>query len=142
MRSVLLALVLGSQIIAQVAPKPDPYGAYLVARTTWNQNHYTKTEVYIPMRDGKKLFTVIFTPKDQTRTYPILLNRTPYSQHDGAGGSGYGKVKPVPFMADIRENCFAEDGFILVGQDVRGRYMSAKGDFEEVRPLIPSPQLV
>ena len=138
MRSVVLALILGCQIFAQVASQPGPYRTYLADRTAWNQRHYTKAEAYISMRDGKKLFTVIFTPKDQTKTYPILLNRTPYSQHDGAGGSGYGKDRPVPFMADIRENCFAEDGFILVGQDVRGRYMSAKGDFEEVRPIRPS----
>ena len=61
MRSVVLALLLGCQIFAQVAPQPSPYRAYLADRTAWNQQHYTKTEAYIPMRDGKKLFTVILT---------------------------------------------------------------------------------
>jgi predicted acyl esterase len=40
---------------------------------------YTKTEQQIPMRDGVKLFTAIYTPKDQSQKYPIMLNRTPYS---------------------------------------------------------------
>ncbi len=140
MRSVVPALVLGCQIFAQVAPQQSPYKAYLADRTAWNQQHYTKTEAYIPMRDGKKLFTVIFTPKDQAKSYPILLNRTPYGQDDGKGGSGYGKGNAVPFMATIREACIAEDGFILVGQDARGRFMSAERDFEDVRPIRSNPK--
>jgi putative CocE/NonD family hydrolase len=92
------------------------------------------------MRDGKKLFTVVFTPKDQARLYPILLNRTPYGQDDGRGGSGYGKDKAVPYMATVREACIAEDGFILVGQDTRGRFMSAEGDFQDVRPIRSNPK--
>jgi putative CocE/NonD family hydrolase len=136
---MLLAL-LGCQIFAQIAPQTDPYKAYLADRVAWNQQHYAKTEVYIPMRDGKKLFTVLFTPKDETRTYPILLNRTPYGHDDGKGGSGYGKDKAVPFMASIREACIAEDGFIMVGQDARGRFMSAEGDFQDVRPLRSNPK--
>jgi hypothetical protein len=128
----------------QATPRPptaaEAYAAYLEARKTWNQEHYTKAEVYIPMRDGKKLFTVIFTPKDQTKTYPILLNRTPYGQDDGKGGSGYGKDKAVPFMACIREACIPEDGFVIVGQDVRGRYLSAEGEFQDVRPIRVNPK--
>lgn len=134
-RFVFLVLVLVNALCAQTTSPKEAYHAFLAERTAWNQQHYTKTEVHIPMRDGKKLFTVIFTPKDQSRTYPILLNRTPYGHGDGSGGSGYGKDKAVPFMANIRETCIAEDGFILVGQDVRGRFMSAEGDFQEVRPI-------
>src|SRR6266550_1882268 len=40
---------------------------------------YTKYEYRIPMRDGKKLFTAVYVPKDQGQPYPILLTRTPYS---------------------------------------------------------------
>jgi hypothetical protein len=106
----------------------------------WNQEHYTKAEVYIPMRDGKRLYTVIFTPKDLTKSYPILLNRTPYGHDDGRGGNGYGKDKPVAFMACLREDNIAEDGFIFVGQDARGRFKSAESDFVDVRPINPAPK--
>src|SRR5579872_3530206 len=51
-------------------PKPTPYDI---------KANYTKYEYRIPMRDGKKLFTAVYVPKDQSQTYPILLIRTPYS---------------------------------------------------------------
>jgi len=41
--------------------------------------NYTKSEQMIPMRDGVKLFTSIYTPKDTSQKYPIVLSRTPYS---------------------------------------------------------------
>lgn len=41
--------------------------------------HYTKTERQITMRDGVRLFTSIYSPKDKSRKYPIMLSRTPYS---------------------------------------------------------------
>jgi len=40
---------------------------------------YAKRELRIPMRDGKQLFTVVYTPRDTSRSYPVMLNRTPYS---------------------------------------------------------------
>src|SRR5687768_914298 len=43
------------------------------------REHYDKTEVMIPMRDGVKLFTSIYTPKDKSRSYPFLMQRTCYS---------------------------------------------------------------
>ena len=140
MRSLFWLLVLAPHLLAQVPAQQEPYRAYLAERTAWNQRNYTKTEVYIPMRDGKRLFTVVFTPNDQTKSYPILLNRTPYGQDDGRGGGGYGKDKAVPFMATIREACIAEDGFIMVGQDVRGRFLSAEGDFQDVHPINHDPK--
>ncbi len=45
----------------------------------WSRERLTKTEVMIPMRDGTKLFTSFYVPKDTTQTYPILLRRTPYN---------------------------------------------------------------
>jgi predicted acyl esterase len=42
-------------------------------------NNYIKKEVYIPMRDGVKLFTAVYIPKDTTETHPFLMTRTPYS---------------------------------------------------------------
>lgn len=90
--------------------------------------HYTKIEKQIPMRDGIKLFTVIYVPKDNTKKYPIMLSRTPYS----AGPYGPELYRPSlgPSML------FARDGYIIVYQDVRGRYLS-EGEFVATRPYIP-----
>lgn len=95
--------------------------------STWFVNNYTKSEVYISMRDGVKLFTSIYIPKDQNSKHPFLITRTPYSC------APYGEDK---FMAiwDTYKIMYARENFIFVTQDVRGRYMS-EGEFEDVRPF-------
>jgi len=92
--------------------------------------HYTKMERMIPMRDGVKLFTSIYVPKDVSTgaKYPIMLNRTPYNS--APYGDTLYKTILGPSML------FARDGYIVVYQDVRGKYMS-EGDFEAYRPFIP-----
>ena len=91
------------------------------------KDHYTKREVYIPMRDGVKLFAVIYEPKDKDKKYPIMFDRTPYSV------APYG---PKEFKTLLGPSeLFAREGYIFVYQDVRGRYMS-EGDYEDVRPYI------
>lgn len=92
------------------------------------RDHYTKREVMIPMRDGVRLFTSIYTPKDRSRAYPILLNRTPYSC--APYGTGAYKTR-------FQNMTLARAGYIFVFQDVRGRYMS-EGDFVDVRPFNPN----
>jgi putative CocE/NonD family hydrolase len=86
---------------------------------------YSKAEFRIPMRDGKRLFTVVYAPKDTTRTYPFLITRTPYS----VAPYGSGKYPKTLYPGDE----FARDGFIFVYQDVRGRGMS-EGIWEEMTP--------
>jgi putative CocE/NonD family hydrolase len=89
---------------------------------------YTKTEQQITMRDGVKLFTAIYTPKDQSQKYPIMLTRTPYSV------SPYG---PNAYRAALGpSNFFQQEKFIFVYQDVRGKLMS-EGEFVDVRPYQP-----
>jgi putative CocE/NonD family hydrolase len=91
--------------------------------------NYTKYEYRIPMRDGKKLFTAVYVPKDDAQTYPILLTRTPYS----AGPYGADRYKedlgPSPL--------FGKEGYIFAYQDVRGRWMS-EGEFVNMRPYLPT----
>ncbi len=88
--------------------------------------NYDKAEFQIPMRDGVKLFTIVYTPKDKSRTYPILMNRTCYN------ASNYGEFKTYN-----HPNAFLiKDLYILVFQDVRGRYMS-EGKFDNMTPNIP-----
>jgi putative CocE/NonD family hydrolase len=89
---------------------------------------YTKYEYRIPMRDGTKLFTAVYVPKDLSQRYPILLVRTPYSV------SPYGVDR---FKNDLGPSpLFGKAGYIFAYQDVRGRWMS-EGTFVNVRPHIP-----
>jgi putative CocE/NonD family hydrolase len=94
----------------------------------WIRNNYYKIERYIPMRDGVKLFTSIYIPKDTTRQHPIMLTRTPYSC------APYGEDKWRPYWSSYYRYYFYE-GYIIISQDVRGRWMS-EGDFVDVRPFI------
>lgn len=89
------------------------------------RNNYTKIERQIAMRDGVKLFTSIYIPKDQSKKYPFLINRTPYTV--APYGEDKFKLSLGNFPALMRE------GFIFVYQDVRGRWMS-EGTFDDVRP--------
>ncbi len=91
------------------------------------KENYTKKEVYITMRDGIKLFTAIYTPKDNTEKHPFLMTRTPYSC------SPYGEDKYLPIWVGYKA-AYIKENYIFVIQDVRGRYMS-EGDFEDVRPF-------
>jgi putative CocE/NonD family hydrolase len=82
---------------------------------------YNRREVMISMRDGTKLHTVIFMPKKQTEALPFLLERTPYGVNDFPSPEKFGYIKDM-----------AEEGYIFVFQDIRGRYLS-EGKFEMQR---------
>ncbi|HPF45751.1 MAG: CocE/NonD family hydrolase [Alphaproteobacteria bacterium] len=90
--------------------------------------NYTKQEYYIPMRDGTRLFTSIYTPKDDSIKYPILMKRTPYSL-EPYGVNNY----PDYLGPNGGDNRFAKDGYIFVYQDVRGKNMS-EGDHRVMTP--------
>jgi uncharacterized protein len=90
---------------------------------------YTKNEYMVPMRDGVRIFTSIYAPKDQAQKYPFLLTRTPYSV------APYGVDQYLTSLGPSEQ--FQKDGFIFVYQDARGRYMS-EGEFQQVRPFVPT----
>jgi len=92
------------------------------------KSHYTKYEYRIPMRDGKRLFTAVYVPKDTSQSYPILLKRTPYSAKPYGPDQYPANLGPSPL--------FGKEGYIFVVQDVRGRWMS-EGDFVHMRPHLP-----
>jgi putative CocE/NonD family hydrolase len=98
--------------------------------STWVVNNYTKKEVMIPMRDGVKLFTTIYAPKDASEKHPIIITRTPYSC------APYGEDKFAAIWNNPRKYFFNEK-YIYVIQDVRGRWMS-EGVFQDVRPFNPN----
>ena len=96
----------------------------------WLDNHYSKTEAMIPMRDGISLYTSVYHPLD-TDDAPILLVRTPYSC--APYGDGW-KGDLTEYMTE-----FLSNRYIIVFQDVRGRYMS-EGEYVNVRPYNPHKQ--
>ncbi|MCJ7446231.1 MAG: CocE/NonD family hydrolase [Bacteroidales bacterium] len=115
----LFFLLINTKIFAVVKINED--SLYLV-------QHYTKAEYQIPMRDGIKLFTIVYTPKDDTKKYPILFNRTPYNVAPYGTEMGFSFRRGL-FPAYLRE------GYIFVFQDVRGRFMS-EGVFRHIPPFI------
>ena len=99
----------------------------------WFKEHYAKAEYMIPMRDGVRLYTAVFTPKNKRGgDHPILYMRTPY------GCAPYGKKNADFWKQSIYRN-YLEAEYIFVFQDVRGRWMS-EGEFVNVRPFIANKQ--
>ncbi|MDC8001236.1 CocE/NonD family hydrolase [Aequorivita todarodis] len=93
------------------------------------KENYNKTETTITMRDGVKLFIVIYSPKDTSKKYPILFQRTPYSCAPYGESEFRSKISPNEFLM--------KEGNIVVYQDVRGRWMS-EGVYDNMRAYIPN----
>ena len=110
-----------TSIHAQRRPDAQPDSIELKLREI-----YTKREVMIPMRDGVKLYTAIYEPKNNDKKHPILMNRSPYSC------SPYGER----FSRSLRSSLdiYVKKNYIIVYQDIRGRYKS-EGEFVQIRPL-------
>jgi uncharacterized protein len=123
MKKSQLALCFASSILLLLFIKMAPFSS---AQTEAEVKAlYTKTEQMIPMRDGVKLFTSIYSPKDQSRRYPIMLYRTPYSVAPYGTGEYRTAVGPSAL--------FQNEQYIFVYQDVRGKFMS-EGEYVNVRP--------
>ena len=120
---VLLALA-ASALAASALPAAASAQA---VDSLWVAEHYIKRDTLIPMRDGVGLYTAIYIPRDRSAPHPIILRRSPYSvgrygntRYNGAGGA----------WAE-----FHRLGYVMVHQDVRGRYMS-EGTFSDARPQL------
>ncbi|MGH7504890.1 MAG: CocE/NonD family hydrolase [Longimicrobiales bacterium] len=98
----------------------------------WVRESYRKTEQMVAMRDGTRLFTIVYQPVDTSRTYPVMLFRTPYS----IGPYGPDEYREV--LGPSPE--FDGAGYIFVFQDVRGQFQS-EGEFEVIKPLATSEEL-
>jgi putative CocE/NonD family hydrolase len=92
---------------------------------------YDRHDFQIPMRDGVRLYTAVYTPKDQSQPYPMLMMRTPYSIRPYDKASYPGRLGP--------NEHFAKEGYIFVYQDVRGCFMS-EGTFVNMRPHVAKPK--
>ncbi len=119
MRSLRLSLLLIPSVLA--AQSADPAASEVRAK-------YTKYEYRVPMRDGVKLFTSVYVPKDLSQKYPMMMSRTPYSVRPYGADQYRAALGP--------SDHFRKAGYIFVYQDVRGRYKS-EGAFEQIRPRNP-----
>src|SRR5215475_13333444 len=121
MRSLPLILCLAASAAA-AAHAQDVDSAFA-------RDQYTKFEYRIPMRDGVNLYTIVYVPKDASdaNRYPFLLKRTPYGIAPYGPDKNLSSLGPNPFLM--------RDKYIIVYQDIRGRYMS-EGTFDMVRPLL------
>jgi len=97
----------------------------------WVRDNYTKKEYTITMRDGVKLFTAVYAPKDNKEKHPFLMIRTPYSC------APYGEDNFQSRLWNFHWREYLKEGYIIVIQDVRGRWMS-EGTFMDVRPFNPN----
>jgi putative CocE/NonD family hydrolase len=120
MRSILIILL---SVFTAMA-----FGQGTSQDSAWFRANYYKVEKNIAMRDGIKLFTSIYLPKDTTERHPILMTRTPYSC------SPYGPDKWRGYWYNYYRY-YLREGYILVTQDVRGRWMS-EGTYVDIRPFI------
>jgi putative CocE/NonD family hydrolase len=106
---------------------PDDQDARRYLAGIYLFENYDKQEYLIPMRDGVRLHTQVYTPKDTTKAYPILFTRTPYY------GFYRGDEVLDYFSYPGPGPTFPAEGYVFVVQDVRGRFLS-EGVFEVMRP--------
>ena len=109
--------ILGQPLLAQRAPSRSEYIA----------KNYVKSEHAIPMRDGVRLHTVVYQPKNPSEPLPMVMHRTPYSCQP-YGDAMSGRIGPSAYME--------KEGYIFVRQDVRGRWNS-EGSYDNMRPHVP-----
>lgn len=96
-------------------------------RASYIEQNYQKTEYKIPMRDGVQLHTTVYAPKDDSKPWPFILNRTPYSCKP-YGEEMSQRIGPSAYLE--------QEGYIFVKQDVRGRWNS-EGSYDNMRPHVP-----
>jgi putative CocE/NonD family hydrolase len=113
-------------VVAMLAASPSsraqtaPASAAAVRKPS--ADDFDRSEVQIPMRDGTRLHTLIFSPKGVSANLPFVLTRTPYGIANAgrALGTSYAEL--------------ADEGYIFVFQDIRGRFGS-DGQFVMLRPM-------
>ena len=128
-RTPFMLSVFASLLLLSLATQSAVAQAAQAAQETYDvKAHYTKLETRITMRDGVKLFTSIYLPKDPSQKYPIIMQRTPYSVAPYGPDNYKTLLGPSPLLM--------RDGYIFVYQDVRGRNLS-EGDFKWMTPYKP-----
>jgi len=114
-RFAILTLALAALLFSQPATTSSPAETARI-QLEYTRSRYTKYDYRIVMRDGVKLFTSVYVPKDTSHKYPVLMQRTPYS----VAPYGIDNYASTLGPSDL----FTKEGFIFVYQDVRGRYLS------------------
>jgi putative CocE/NonD family hydrolase len=121
MKKIALLIILGFFLSTACTSTKEKKDTYVI-------DNYTKQEVDVVMRDGVKLHTTIYSPKNTSKKHPILMQRTPYSS------APYGEAMKTKISPNIH---LMKEGNIVVYQDVRGRWMS-EGIYDNMRAYIPN----
>lgn len=127
MKKLILLLFIFSCPLISIGQTTNTYAFTISQDSAYVREKYDKAEYMIAMRDGVKLFTQVYIPKDHSVNHPIILQRTPYSCFPYGLNEFRKRISPNPFM--LRE------GYIVVYQDVRGRWAS-EGKFVEMTPQL------
>ena len=130
MRRAILPFIALALLSALAAPGQETDQVRL--NKEYVHENYTKFEYRIPMRDGEKLFTVAYVPKDTSKKYPVLMIRTPYGVGPYGVDSSLSRFRPTMH--------FWKAGYIFVQQDVRGCFKS-EGEFLNMRPHVPDKKI-
>jgi putative CocE/NonD family hydrolase len=133
---VLVALFLFVEPSVAQTPQPSPTLPSETPATfqpTYEGFDYVRRDVWITMRDGVRLHTVILVPKG-AKGAPILLTRTPYNATGLTTHSESSHLGPILEGYDNATDVIVEGGYIRVVQDIRGKYGS-EGDYVMNRPL-------
>ena len=131
MRNFVALLILAPSLLTAQGRGAAAPAAPGTAGRDFVRENYSKFEYRIPMRDGVKLFTSVYIPKDvftDDKTYPIMMQRTGYN----VAPYGVDQYRATLGPSEL----FAREKFIFVYQDIRGRYMS-EGDYVVIRPHKP-----
>src|SRR6266404_2260371 len=135
LRNALIVCLVLTSLSAAQRPSPGSVqtapGAITAVDAAFVRENYSKFEYRIPMRDGVKLFTSVYVPKDvitDGKTYPIMMTRTPYNVRPYGADQYRDSLGP--------SELFAREKFIFAYQDVRGRFMS-EGEYAIIRPYKP-----
>ncbi len=123
----ILSLIISCTPVQEVQETITEVEEVTEEQLSYPEQHYNKAEYHIEMRDGTMLYTVVYSPKDTSKEYPILMKRTPYSCRPYGADKFPKSLGPSKFLM--------EDKYIFVYQDVRGRWMS-DGSYDNMRPHV------
>lgn len=132
MNKKCLSILLSLTLLFIFSCQKEAEDANNVMTQEYIKSHYTKKTYNIEMRDGIKLYTVVYAPKDQSQKFPFLMKRTPYSCRPYGEGEYPRVLSRNPYLV--------EDGYIFVCQDVRGRWMSG-GEYTNMTPNEKDPNI-
>lgn len=144
MKKTLITLFLA---LGSILPMSAQHGK--IVDDGWLKENYTKREVMVTVRDGRKIYNAIYEPKQEyllklgRDASPIMMLRTPYSlkPYGLKPGQDFGPTKSEGFGGNLKGDManYVAEGYVIVLQNVQGKYLS-DGKYENMRPYVSGPR--